>query len=310
MEGAGHKNINEIPCSAGWSVREAGCQPKETVISIGIKELLEAGVHFGHQTRRWNPKMKQFIFDARNGIHIIDLSKTLTQIEAACGFLRDTVSKGGLILFVGTKKQAQEAVKESAKTCGQMHVTERWLGGTLTNMKTLKRSMNRLREIEKMEADGSINNYVKQEQSMIRREMARLVKNLDGIRAMEKNPAAMFVVDIKREKNAVAEARRLRIPIVALVDTNCDPDLVDYPIAGNDDAIRSVRLILSVAVQTIGQARADYEARFARRKTDEEKSADVATTPAPAPAPLAVPVPPAAPAAPLAVVAPEAAPAV
>jgi len=277
------------------------------VISIGIKELLEAGVHFGHQTRRWNPKMKQFIFDARNGIHIIDLSKTLTQLEAACGFLRETVGKGGLVLFVGTKKQAQEAVKDSAKICGQMHVTERWLGGTLTNMKTLKRSMNRLREIEKMEADGSINNYVKQEQSMIRREMARLVKNLDGIRAMEKNPAAMFVVDIKREKNAVAEARRLKIPLVALVDTNCDPDLVDYPIAGNDDAIRSVRLILSVVVQTIGQARAEHEARFTRRKTEEEKPAE----PAPAAAPLAITADPAAVvAAPLAVTAPEAAPAV
>jgi small subunit ribosomal protein S2 len=285
------------------------------VISIGLKELLEAGVHFGHQTRRWNPKMKQFIFDARNGIHIIDLSKTLTQIETACTFLRETVGKGGLVLFVGTKKQAQEAVKDSAKICGQMYVTERWLGGTLTNMKTLKRSMSRLREIEKMEADGSINNYVKQEQSMIRREMARLVKNLDGIRAMEKNPAAMFVVDIKREKNAVAEARRLKIPIVALVDTNCDPDLVDYPIAGNDDAIRSVRLILSLVVQTIGQARADYEARFARRKTEEEKPAEVVPAPAPATtvaaAPLAAPVvtEAAAATAPLAVTAPEVPPA-
>ena len=253
--------------------------------------------------------MKQFIFDARNGIHIIDLSKTLTQLEAACAFLRETVGKGGQVLFVGTKKQAQEAVKESAKLCGQLHVTERWLGGTLTNIKTLKRSMNRLREIESMEADGSINRYVKQEQSMIRRELARLVKNLDGIRAMDKHPAAMFVVDIKREHNAVAEARRLKIPIVALVDTNCDPDLVDYPIAGNDDAIRSVRLILSLMVQTIGQARAEYEARFSRRKTDGEKPAEAAAA-APAAAPAVVPTPAAAPEASLAVIAPEAAPAV
>jgi small subunit ribosomal protein S2 len=240
------------------------------VISIGIKELLEAGVHFGHQTKRWNPKMKKFIFDARNGIYIIDLSKTLTQLEAACDFLRDTVAKGGQVLFVGTKKQAQQAVRESAEACGQLFVTERWLGGTLTNLKTIKRSLGRLKEIEKMETDGSINNYVKQEQSALRREAARLHKNLDGIRAMDSYPKALFVIDIKREHNAVAEARRLKIPIVAIVDTNCDPDLVDFPVAGNDDAIRSVRLVLSVVTQTITQARAEYEARFARRKATEE----------------------------------------
>ena len=161
------------------------------MISIGIKELLEAGVHFGHQTKRWNPKMKPFIFDARNGIHIIDLSKSLTQLEAACNYLAGVVGKGGQVLFVGTKKQAQEAVKESAKACGQLFVTERWLGGTLTNLKTIKRSLNRLKQIEKMEADGSINDYVKQEQSAIRREAARLVKNLDGVRTMEKFPSAL-----------------------------------------------------------------------------------------------------------------------
>lgn len=294
---AGHKHIQDNPVFRG-TVRpgRADRQPKETVIGIGIKELLEAGVHFGHQTRRWNPKMKPFIFDARNGIHIIDLSKTLAQLETACAFLREAVGKGGQVLFVGTKKQAQEAMKESAKACGQPYVTERWLGGTLTNMKTIKRSMNRLREIEQMEADGSINHYVKQEQSMLRREMARLVKNLDGIRNMEKHPSVMFVVDIRREKNAVAEARRLRIPIVAIVDTNCDPDLVDFPIAGNDDAIRSVRLILNVLTQAIGQARADFEARYARRKAEEETEAATAApaaaeSPAPAPAPGESPAP-------------------
>jgi small subunit ribosomal protein S2 len=267
------------------------------VLSIGIKELLEAGVHFGHQTKRWNPKMKKFIFDARNGIYIIDLSKTLAQLEASCGFLLDTVGKGGRVLFVGTKKQAQQAVKEAAESCGQFCVTERWLGGTLTNLKTIKRSIGRLKQIEKMETDGSINNYVKQEQSMLRREAARLHKNLDGIRAMDSYPQAMFVVDIKREHNAVAEARRLKIPIVAIVDTNCDPDLVDYPIAGNDDAIRSVRLVLSVITQIITQARAEYEARYARRKQTEEtpvaetappmagESAAATTAPAPAVAP-------------------------
>jgi small subunit ribosomal protein S2 len=243
------------------------------VISIGIKELLDAGVHFGHQTKRWNPKMKPFIFDARNGIHIIDLSKTLNQLDVACSFLASRVAKGGKVLFVGTKKQAQQAVKETAKESGQFYVTERWLGGTLTNFATIKRSIARLKQIEKMETDGSINDYVKQEQSMIRREAARLVKFFDGIRTMDKLPAAMFVVDIKREHNAVAEARRLKIPVVAIVDTNCDPDLVDYPIAGNDDAIRSVRMVLATVCQIITQAQAEYEAKYARRKTAEEAPA-------------------------------------
>jgi small subunit ribosomal protein S2 len=246
------------------------------VISIGVKELLESGVHFGHQTKRWNPKMKPFIFDARNGIHIIDLSKTLGQLEAACEFLSATVAKGDRVLFVGTKKQAQQAVKETAKECGQFYVTERWLGGTMTNFQTIKRSIARLKQIEKMEADGSINNYVKQEQSVLRREAARLIKYFDGIRSMDKFPGAMFVVDIKREHNAIAEARRLKIPVVAIVDTNCDPDLVEYPVAGNDDAIRSVRMILTTVGQTITRARAEYEAKYARRKrTDESPEATV-----------------------------------
>src|SRR4030095_12503688 len=198
-----------------------------------------------HQTKRWNPKMKKFIFDARNGIHIIDLSKSLSQLEAAADFLTKTVANGGRVLFVGTKKQAQEAIKDSAKTCGQLHVTERWLGGTLTNLKTIKRSLGRMKEIERMDTDGTLNKYGKQEQSAIRRELARLLKNLDGIRSMESFPDTLFVVDVKREHNAVAEARRLNIPIVAIVDTNADPDLVSYPIPGNDDAIRSLRFVLN-----------------------------------------------------------------
>ena len=234
------------------------------MLSIGVKELLEAGVHFGHQTKRWNPKMKPFIYDARNGIHIIDLSKSLAQLELACEFLAKTVAKGQKVLFVGTKKQAQQAVKETAKESNQYFVVERWLGGTLTNFATVKKSLARLREIEKMDADGSINNYVKQEQAVIRREAARLVKYFDGIRTLDKNPGCMFVVDVKREHNAVAEARRLKIPVVAIVDTNSDPDLVDYPIAGNDDAIRSVRLILSAIVQAVGEAKADYDSKRAR----------------------------------------------
>ncbi len=256
-------------------------------IGIGVKELLDAGVHFGHQTKRWNPKMKRFIFDTRNGIHIVDLSKTVTQLEQACEYLQKTVLKGGRILFVGTKKQAQEAIRESAKSCGQMHVTERWLGGTLTNLKTIKRSLGRMRQIEKMEEDKSINDYVKQEQSAIRREAARLHKNLDGLRILDTNPAAMFIIDVKREHNAVAEARRLKIPIVALVDTNCDPDLVDYPIPGNDDAIRSVRIILATVTAAITQGRAEFEAKHNRRKDDEASAAVTTPTESEAPAPVA-----------------------
>jgi small subunit ribosomal protein S2 len=239
------------------------------VLSIGVKELLESGVHFGHQTKRWNPKMKPFIFDARNGIHIIDLSKTLTQLEAACDFLSVTVRKGGKVLFVGTKKQAQQCVKETAKECGQFFVTERWLGGTMTNFNTIKSSIKRLKEIEKMDADGSINNYVKQEQAMIHREGARLNKYFDGIRAMDKIPAALFIVDIKREHNAVAEARKLKVPIVALVDTNSDPDLVNYPIAANDDAIRSVRMIMATIGQVITLAQAEFESKRSRKPAEE-----------------------------------------
>jgi small subunit ribosomal protein S2 len=281
------------PVFRGMSAQKRRILTKGNMISIGIKELLDSGVHFGHQTKRWNPKMKRFIFDARNGIHIIDLSKTLVQLESACEFLYKTVSKGGAILFVGTKKQAQEAVKEAAKACGQLYVTERWLGGTLTNYQTVKKSIGRLKQIEKWETDGSINNYGKQEQSMYRREAARLFKNLDGIRTMDKQPAAIFIIDVKREHNVVAEGRRLNIPMVAIVDTNCNPEQVDYPIPGNDDAIRSVRLILQTVVQTIIQARGEYESKYGRKKAmpGEEAAAVTAApveaaAPAPAPAPV------------------------
>ena len=237
--------------------------------TIGVKELLDAGVHFGHQTKRWNPKMRPFIFDARNGIHIIDLSKTEKQLHAALEFLGTTVRKGGKILFVGTKKQAQSVVKEVAKETGQMFVAERWLGGTLTNYATVKTSIKRLKEIEKMETDGGINDYVKQEQAVIRREGARLNKYFDGLRELDKMPAALFVVDVKREHNAVAEAKKLKIPIVAIVDTNSDPDDAAYPIPANDDAIRSVRLIMQAVSQAITQARAEFESKRARKVTDE-----------------------------------------
>ncbi len=266
--------------------------------NIGIKELLEAGVHFGHQTRRWNPKMKQFIFEARNGIHVIDLSKTLPQLDAACQFLAQTAAKGGNVLFVGTKKQAQEAVKEAALACGQPFVNSRWLGGTLTNLKTMRRSLKRMKDIERMEQDGSINQYVKQEQSMIRREHARMFKNLDGLRTIDSQPDVMFIIDIKREHNAIAEARRLNIPVVAIVDTNCNPDLVDYPIVGNDDAIRSVKLLLQAVVAAISQGKAEADAKKARRINAQTETAEapagtapVAPTESAAPAAEAAPAP-------------------
>jgi len=270
------------------------------VSTIGIKELLDAGVHFGHQTKRWNPKMKPFIFDARNGIHIIDLSKTEAQLEAALTYLGNAVRKGGKILFVGTKKQAQQCVKETAKETGQMFVVERWLGGTLTNFATVKTSIKRLKEIERWETDGTLAAYVEQEQASIRREGGRLNKYFDGLRELDKMPAAMFVVDVKREHNAVAEAKKLNIPVVALVDTNSDPDDADFPIAANDDAIRSVRLILGAVSQAITQARAEFESKKSRRVNDEAAPGAV-ETPAVAVAAAAVPAPaPAAPVAPAA----------
>ncbi len=229
-------------------------------MSTGIQELLEAGVHFGHQTRRWNPKMKPYIFRAHNGVHIIDLAQTAEQLNAACNFIGNTIRGGGKILFVGTKKQAQPLIRELAETHKQHFVTDRWLGGMLTNLKTVKQRLKRLKEIEAMEEDGSIAGYVKQEQASIRREKARLLKNLGGIRHMDSTPDAMFVIDIKREHNAIAEARKLRIPIVALVDTNCDPELVDYPIAGNDDAIKSVQIIVETIGQAVGEARGEHAA--------------------------------------------------
>ena len=219
-----------------------------------LAELVEAGVHFGHQTKRWNPKMKPFILDTRNQIHILNIEETVKQIDTAAEFLADLARKGKRILFVGCKRQAQEAIREAADACGQFYVNHRWLGGTLTNFNTVKRSLGRMKHIEKMDADGSINNYVKQEQSMLRREAGRLSKNFDGIRSMvDKSPAAMFIIDLKREHNAVAEGRRLKIPIVAIVDTNCDPDLVDFPIPGNDDAIRAVGLLTRVVADAVAE---------------------------------------------------------
>ncbi len=212
---------------------------------INMKELLESGVHFGHQTRRWNPKMKPYIFGARKGIHIIDLQKTVRLFKITYDFIVSTVSEGYSVLFVGTKKQARDSVIEESERCGMFCVVNRWLGGTLTNFQTIRKSITRLKELEAMKADGSINRYTKKEILKMEKELFNLEKNLGGIKDMDELPGALFVVDPKREKIAVREARKLGIPVVAIADSNCDPDEIDFIIPGNDDAIRAIRLICS-----------------------------------------------------------------
>ncbi len=221
---------------------------------ITMKQLLEAGVHFGHQTRKWNPKMSKYIYAARNDIHIIDLQITVDLIEEAYKFVCDSVKEGKSILFVGTKKQAQEAVKEEAERCGMYYVNSRWLGGTLTNFKTIRSRIDRMVKIEKMEANGEFDLLPKKEVAKLKEEFDKLQTNLGGIREMNKLPGVMFVVDPHNEDIAVAEARKLNIPIVAITDTNCDPDLIDYVIPGNDDAIRAVKLIASVIANAVIEA--------------------------------------------------------
>jgi small subunit ribosomal protein S2 len=210
---------------------------------ISMKQLLEAGVHFGHQTRRWNPKMARYIFTERNGIYIIDLQKTVRKVEEAYQFVRELAAEGKTILFVGTKKQAQEAVAEEAKRCGMFYVNQRWLGGTLTNFPTIQKRIARLVQLEQMEQDGTFDVLPKKEVILLRKEKERLEKFLGGIKNMTRIPDAMFIIDPRKERIAVAEARKLGIPIVAIVDTNCDPDEIDYVIPGNDDAIRAVKLL-------------------------------------------------------------------
>jgi small subunit ribosomal protein S2 len=209
---------------------------------VTMKELLEAGVHFGHQTKRWNPKMKPYIFGARNGIYILDLQQTVKFLDVAYGFIRDIVAKGEKILFVGTKKQAQEAIYEEAARCGMFYVNHRWLGGTLTNFQTIKKSIDKLRELEKMEKNEGFQRLPKKEVLQLQKKAAKLNKYLGGIKDMDRFPGVLFIVDPKRERIAISEARKLGVPTVAIVDTNCDPDEVDYVIPGNDDAIRAIRL--------------------------------------------------------------------
>ena len=222
---------------------------------ISIKQLLEAGVHFGHHTRRWNPKMAEYIFTERNGIYIIDLQKTVKKFEEAYMFVRDLSAEGGTILFVGTKKQAADAIKEEAIRSGMYYVNARWPGGLLTNFKTIKKSIARLKSLEQMKEDGTFDLLPKKEVAKLFKEMADLEKNLGGIKTMEQLPSAVFIVDPRKEKNAVAEARKLGIPVISIVDTNCDPDDADYIIPGNDDAIRAIKLITSVIADAVIEGR-------------------------------------------------------
>jgi small subunit ribosomal protein S2 len=252
------------PGGSGGSGAPPDVQPSPSDAPITIREMMEAGVHFGHQTKRWNPKMKSFIFGARNGIHIIDLQQTVRAFKRAYNFLVQNVAQGRSVLFVGTKKQAQETIELEAGRAGQPFVTNRWLGGTLTNFRTIKGGLDRLRTLERMREDGTHEQLPKKEVVQLEKERARLEKYIGGLKGMGQLPQAVFVIDPAQESIAVNEARKLHIPIVAITDTNCDPDLVDYIIPGNDDAIRSVRLILSAIVQAVGEAKADYDSKRAR----------------------------------------------
>ena len=236
---------------------------------VSMKQLLEAGVHFGHQTRRWNPKMAKYIFTERNSIYIIDLQKTVKKLEEAYFFVRDTAAAGESILFVGTKKQAQDAIKEEAERCGQFYVNARWLGGMLTNFKTMRTRINRLNQLKKMQEDGTFDLLPKKEVIKLQLEIAKLEKYLGGVKEMKKLPGAMFVVDPRKEKNAIAEARKLGIPVVAIVDTNCDPDEIDYVIPGNDDAIRAIKLISQTMANAVLEGKQGEQLEVAAEEKEE-----------------------------------------
>lgn len=237
---------------------------------ITVQDLLEAGVHFGHQVKRWNPKMKEYVYGVRNGIYIIDITKTMHQLVDACNYLQSVVYDGGDIIFVGTKRQAQEIIKEAAKNCGMYYVSDRWLGGILTNNSTIRKSISKMHSIDKeIEENGSKMN--KKELSSLSRKAEKLHKNLDGICEMRKLPAALVVVDVCNEDIAVREAKKLNIPIVGIVDTNGDPEVVDYPIAGNDDAIRSIRLLVSIVSDSVKTATELYQKKTAEERAEKEK---------------------------------------
>lgn len=240
---------------------------------VSMKQLLECGVHFGHQTRRWNPKMKPYIFTERNGIYIIDLQKTVKGLEKAYDFVREVSKAGGSVLFVGTKRQAQDPIREEAIKSGQFFINQRWLGGLLTNFATIRRRVTRMTELQEMEADGTINRYPKKEIIQLRKEREKLEKYLSGIKNMKDIPDALFVIDPRREAIAVLEARKLGIPVISIVDTNCDPDVIDYPIPGNDDAIRAIELIVGLMSNAYIEGR---QGQDAARAAEEEVAVAVA----------------------------------
>ncbi|NLT40793.1 MAG: 30S ribosomal protein S2 [Clostridiales bacterium] len=243
---------------------------------VSMKQLLEAGVHFGHQTRRWNPKMAQYIYTERNGIYIIDLQKTVKKLEEAYNFVRDVSAEGGAVLFVGTKKQAQDAIREESERVGMYYVNARWLGGMLTNFKTMRGRVERLAQLRKMEEDGTFQMLPKKEVIKLTGEINKLEKYLGGVKEMRKLPKALFIVDPRKERIAIAEARKLGIPIVAIVDTNCDPDEIDYVIPGNDDAIRAIRLICTTMANAVTEGRQgfEYEETAQAEAEQEQESAD------------------------------------
>ena len=237
---------------------------------VAMKQLLEAGVHFGHQTRRWDPKMAEYIFQARNGIHIIDLQKTSKKLDEAYEFMRSQAEEGKTFLFVGTKKQAQECIKEAAQKCGMYYVDQRWLGGMLTNFGTIKKRVQRLKDLEKMQEDGTFDVLPKKEVILLKKEMEKLEANLGGIKEMEEIPGVIFLVDPKKEYNAIQEAKKLKIPLVGVVDTNCNPEVLDYPIPGNDDAIRAVKLIADVMANAVIEGRQGESFEVASEETMED----------------------------------------
>ena len=240
---------------------------------VSMKQLLEAGVHFGHQSKRWNPRMKKYIFGERNGIYIIDLQKTLRQFKEAYQFVRSTAAKGGTLLFVGTKKQAQEIILEESKQCNMFYVQNRWLGGMLTNFSTIRKSIERMKKLEEMKNNGIFESLTKKEILKLDKQREKMEKILGGIRDMDKLPSALFVVDPKRERIAVTEANKLNIPVVAIVDTNCDPEGIDYVIPGNDDAIRSIKLITSKIAEAVTEGQSEFQAsvEIAAKKEQEEQ---------------------------------------
>ena len=241
---------------------------------VAMKQLLEAGVHFGHQTRRWDPKMAEYIFQARNGIHIIDLQKTSKKLDEAYAFIKEQVEEGKTVLFVGTKKQAQECVKEAAEKCGMYYIDQRWLGGMLTNFETIKGRIKRLKDLETMQEDGTFDVLPKKEVILLKKEMEKLEKNLGGIKNMEELPGVIFLIDPKKERIAILEAKKLNIPVVGVVDTNCNPEDLDYPIPGNDDAIRAVKLITDVMANAVieGKQGESFEPEMTEEVSEEPTS--------------------------------------